>query len=315
MNSSSNFKTITISLFFIVLSQMSPPLAGPGAKEKVTVVTNANPVAFPPRPPGVTETLNVSSPVVVLDDQLAANVEGGVSLAKLVRPGLENLLNNSGRFTVLLEGEAPYKVKATVTSLKVTKLFNKKDAPGIAAILADGISKIKGGNNKFADKLADSKLLEMDWSNDEVLIKVDCAINLQIIRDGKLIVGNDGEVIREAKTRFIRAELAGVTIANGASSSNGDAPSAEVNFPARLIELAAFYSLNKSIATIDNEIADRKNSLIDSQLKAIKESGEKLIVNSAETSSATKSKFCGQCGQKLEGDDKFCSSCGKAVRK
>src|SRR5690349_3003961 len=118
MNSSSNFKAITISLLFIVLSQMSPPLAGPGNKEKITVATNVNVIVFPGRPDGVTDTLTVSSPVVIVNDEIAARL-GGAALAKMVQPCLENLLNNSGRFTVMLDGEAPYKIRATLTTFNI----------------------------------------------------------------------------------------------------------------------------------------------------------------------------------------------------
>jgi hypothetical protein len=309
MNASSNFKVFT-SLLFIVLSQMSPPLAGPATKEKIVVATNVNLIAFSPRPEGVTETMTVSSPVVVINDEIAARL-GGSGLVKMIQPCLENLLNNSGRFTVLLDGDAPYKIRATLTTFNIMQTRTKKDAAGIADFFKDGISRF--GKNKFTDRF-DPKLLGADWSKDEVVINVDCALSLQIMdRTSALVAGNEGRVTREAKTAAVRAELAGVTFTNGASITDGSSP--EVEFPTRLIELAAFDSLNKSMAKIDQTIASRKSAPVDSEFKPTKETGEKLIATGGESPAIIKSRFCGQCGQKLESDDKFCSSCGKSVRK
>src|SRR3954471_3085175 len=142
MKASSIFKAITVSLLFIVLSQMSPPFAAPGIKEKLLVATNVNMMLFPPRPEGVNDRLTVSSPVVIIDDGIAARLGGGVGLTKMVRPCLENLLNNSGRFMVLVDGEAPYKVRATLTALKITQVHTKNDAAGVADFIKNGISKL-----------------------------------------------------------------------------------------------------------------------------------------------------------------------------
>lgn len=303
-----NLRKMATSCFAaFALTWLPASLAGPPTKEKFVVATNIS-MAFPARPDGVTGTLIVSSPIIVIDDSLSCKM-GGQAFAKMVRPPLENMLNNSGRFTVQLEGEAPYKIKATVTSLTITQVHDEKGAA--ASKFIGGVLSQLGKKNKI-----DPELFTADWSRGETIMRVECGLTVQIMNKAStLIAGNTGTVTREDKTAVIKAVLGGATFGTGGSDGL-EVPTVNVDFPTRLIELAAYDSLSKSIAAIDKEIVERKfavSTVTKADDSALAET--KGSVASEQAAVVNKVKFCGQCGQKIDGDDKFCSSCGKQVRK
>lgn len=255
----------------------------------------------------------VSSPTVVVDETLAARL-GGPALVKMAVPSLENLLNNSGRFTVLMDREAPYKIKATITSLKISQTSAKKGAAA-ADVFKTLVPKL-AGKNKIDPELAG--LMTADWSKDEVVMNVECAISIQVMdKDSRLIVGNTGVVSRERTTAAIRGELGGITFGNGITSSAGTAQpsSLDLDFPSKLIELAAYESLKQSIAAIDRELLQRKAVASKEPQFASQTSENKGSAAAGEApSTGSKGKFCGECGQSVGVGCKFCTACGKALR-
>ena len=309
----------TAALSLLVLSLASTLFAGPSAKEKFVVATNVNTIEFPPRAEGMTDTLTVSSPSLIIEEGVASRL-GGAALAKMARPSLENLLNNSGRFTVLLDGEAPYKIIATVTSLKISQAQTKKGATA-SKLLKSVIPGLIKTDDKF-----DSELMAADWSKDEVVMKVECGVTVQLMdKDSRLVAGHTGVVSREDKTATLRAELGGITFGNGAAGdSNGNAATtaADTDIPTRLIELAAYDSLKQSLPAIDRELTQRKTApptekktvaTVAPDSRPLEK--EKATIASNEPQAVSNKRFCGQCGQKLDGDDKFCPNCGKLVLK
>jgi len=303
----------TAALSLLVLSLASTLFAGPPAKEKFVVATNVNTIEFPPRAEGMIDTLTVSSPSLIIEEGVASKL-GGAALAKMARPSLENLLNNSGRFTVLLDGEAPYKIIATVTSLKITQAQAKKGAAA-SKLLKSVIPNLLKTDDKF-----DPELMAADWSKDEVTMKVECGVTVQVMdKDSRLIAGHTGVVSREDKTTPLRAELGGITFGNGAGDDSGSAGtlSTGTDIPTRLIELAAHDSLRQLLPAIDRELAQRKTAPSEKKpvATAPAQPRETTTIASNEPQAVSNKRFCGQCGQKLDGDDKFCPNCGKLVRK
>jgi hypothetical protein len=155
-----------------------------------------------------TATFLVGPPEVAIEGSLLSKL-GGSEITRLVAPPIENLLHNSGRFSVS-DKPGPFRVLANVTDLRISQITEKKSS-AVGGFFKEAFAKSFKINGEA---------FQADWSKDELQMAIQCSVTIQV-RDqaGILLGGQTGSVLRQDSTKNIKAELAGLKYASGAAQT------------------------------------------------------------------------------------------------